>query len=182
MEVAHAALATAEPRIFWLDRPEAPAATPALGERIETDLAIVGGGFTGLWAALQAKQERPEREVVVLEAETVGFGASGRNGGFLDASLTHGLLNGLAHFPDEIETLVRLGRENYAGIRETLRAEGIDADWTDSGMLAVATEPYQLDDLREYRDAVARMGGDAELFDRDGVRAQLDSPSYLGGL
>src|SRR5438309_11162955 len=118
-EHARRALAEAAPRIFWLDRPDAPAPAAALSERVEADLAIVGGGFTGLWAALQAKQERPEREVVLLEAETVGFGASGRNGGFLDASLTHGLPNGIAHFPDEAETLVRLGRESYAAIEQT---------------------------------------------------------------
>ena len=81
----------ASPVPFWLDRPR-PAEAAPLDGAVEADLAIVGGGFTGLWAALQAKEERPDREVVLLEAETAGWGASGRNGGFVDASLTHGLL------------------------------------------------------------------------------------------
>ena len=98
----------ASPLPFWLDRPR-PAEAPPLEGAVEADLAIVGGGFTGLWAAVQAKQERPQREVVLLEAETAGWGASGRNGGFVDASLTHGLLNGAARFPRELDALEALG-------------------------------------------------------------------------
>ena len=79
------------------------------------DLCIVGGGFTGLWAALEAKARAPEREVVLLEGETIGFGASGRNGGFLSYSLTHGVANGAARFADELTVLERLGRENFDG-------------------------------------------------------------------
>src|SRR6202012_6238985 len=93
------------------------------------------GGFTGLWAALQAKADAPGREVVLLEAETIGFGASGRNGGFAIGSLTHGLENGLARFGDEIELLERLGRENMAGYVADLERLGIDCDLELSGEL-----------------------------------------------
>jgi flavin-dependent dehydrogenase len=88
----------ASPVPFWLDRPR-PAEAPPLDGATEADLAVVGGGFTGLWAAVLAKQQRPERDVLLLEAETAGAGASGRNGGFVDASLTHGLPNGAGRFP-----------------------------------------------------------------------------------
>src|SRR5689334_3638305 len=88
-----AAYRDAEPRPFWTQRVEP---LPALTATVEADLCVVGAGFTGLWAALYAKEHDPEREVVVLEAETAGFGASGRNGGFAVASLTHGTDNGLA--------------------------------------------------------------------------------------
>src|SRR5262249_14726121 len=70
-----AAFADAEPRPFWLE--PAREVSPALRESVDADLCIVGGGFTGLWAALQAKADDPAREVVLLEAETCGFGASG---------------------------------------------------------------------------------------------------------
>src|SRR3954463_4912576 len=100
-----AAYREAEPRPFWTQRTEPQ---PALTDRIDADLCIVGGGFTGLWAALYAKEHAPEREVVLLEAETAGFGASGRNGGFAVASLTHGIANGLARFPQEMPALERL--------------------------------------------------------------------------
>src|SRR3954451_13033717 len=92
------------------------APAPPLHGAVEADLCIVGGGFTGLWAALYAKALEPGRDVVVLEAETAGFGASGRNGGFCVASLTHGIANGLARFGAEMETLERLGLENFDGL------------------------------------------------------------------
>ena len=85
--------------------------------RPDCDLAIVGGGFTGLWAALLAA---PDEGVVLVEGDRCGWGASGRNGGFVEASLSHGLENGLSRWPDEIDTLVRLGRANFAAIRNTL--------------------------------------------------------------
>ena len=101
---------------FWLDRADRPAARPALQSDRTADLVIVGGGFTGLWAAVQALEDLPGREVVVLEGERIAFGATGRNGGFCDASLTHGLENGRARFPDEIERIEHEGRENLDAI------------------------------------------------------------------
>src|SRR4026209_7030 len=86
---------------FWLDDPARPAPEPELTEAISTDLLVIGAGFTGLWTALLAKEENPAREVVILEAGAVATGASGRNGGFMDASLTHGLQNGLRRWPRE---------------------------------------------------------------------------------
>ena len=73
-------------------------------------------GFTGLWTAIALTDTDPSLRVVVLEAETVGFGASGRNGGFCQASLTHGLANGIRHFPDELAILEREGLANLAGL------------------------------------------------------------------
>ena len=122
-----AAYADAEPRPFWLAELPAREPSPPLRGAAEADLCIVGGGFTGLWAALHAKADDPGRDVVLLEAETIGFGASGRNGGFAIGSLTHGLENGLARFGDEIELLERLGRENLAGLSPTSSATGSTA-------------------------------------------------------
>jgi glycine/D-amino acid oxidase-like deaminating enzyme len=100
---------------YWLREPAPPgSADPPLvaGERLEVDVAIVGGGFTGLWTAIALTDTDPSLRVAVLEAETIAFGASGRNGGFCEASLTHGLANGIRHFPDELERLERLlGRQ-----------------------------------------------------------------------
>jgi glycine/D-amino acid oxidase-like deaminating enzyme len=100
------AYADAEPRSFWLDGLAAREPDPPLEGSAETDLCIVGGGFTGLWAALLAKADDPGRDVLLLEAETIGHGASGRNGGFASSSLTHGIANGLVRskpvpFPPE---------------------------------------------------------------------------------
>src|SRR6201999_3625827 len=124
-----AAYAEAEVRPFWLDRLPAREPPQPLRGAFEADLCIVGGGFTGLWAALHAKADDPGREVVLLEAETIGFGASGRNGGFAIGSLTHGLENGVARFGKEIGLLERLGRENLAGYVADLERHGIDCDF-----------------------------------------------------
>jgi NADPH-dependent 2,4-dienoyl-CoA reductase/sulfur reductase-like enzyme len=100
-----AAYADAVPRPFWLDTLPERSPHPPLEEARDADLCIVGGGYTGLWAALYAKALDPAREVVLLEATRCGNGASGRNGGFVQSSLTHGTRNGVSRFPDEIERL-----------------------------------------------------------------------------
>jgi glycine/D-amino acid oxidase-like deaminating enzyme len=174
------ALADAQPKVYWSDRGDAPAPQPSLVGKREADLVIVGGGFTGLWAAVQAKEENPSREVVLLEAETIGFGASGRNGGFVDASLTHGLANGARHFPAEIARLQRLGLANLDGIANTLREHHIGADWDARGMLYVATRPHEIPVLREQAALLNKFGETATLLDADQARDQVNSPAYLG--
>ena len=79
---------------YWLDRPDRPGARAPLDAHAETDLCIVGGGYSGLWSAVLAKERDPSRDVVLLEGGRVGWAASGRNGGFCAASLTHGRANG----------------------------------------------------------------------------------------
>ena len=136
--------------------PPAPA-RPRLTGAVTADLAIVGAGYTGLWTALLAKRRDPGARVVVVEARTVGWAASGRNGGFCEASLTHGRDNGLTRWPDEIDQLDRLGMANLDGMGEDIAAHRIDADWERNGTLAVATEPHQLAWLDEWAtDAAAR--------------------------
>ena len=103
------ALAGAVPSSFWLDSPDRPDPEPPLTGSTSADLVVVGGGYTGLWTALLAKESDPARDVLLLEGRLSGWAASGRNGGFCAASLTHGLDNGLARFPDEMATLERLG-------------------------------------------------------------------------
>ncbi|MFS8479881.1 MAG: FAD-dependent oxidoreductase [Micromonosporaceae bacterium] len=177
-----AALAAATPRPYWLDRPDRPDPLPALVGSEAADLLVIGGGYSGLWAALLAKEEDPGRDVVLLEAGTCGWAASGRNGGFCEASLTHGLPNGVERFPDEIDELERLGRENLAAIAATVRRYGIDCDYEPTGALTVALEPYQVDELARVAAQARRFGHDVALLDREEVRAEVDSPTYLAGL
>ena len=96
------ALADAEPRVYWLDTPSRPPSRPALQAPARTDLAVVGGGYTGLWTALLAKERDPGRDVVLLEGDRIGWAASGRNGGFCAASLTHGEANGRGALPARV--------------------------------------------------------------------------------
>ena len=110
-----------------LDQPaRRPGPRAALTGRLSADLAVVGGGFSGLWTALLARERDPSAEIVLLEAATAGWAASGRNGGFCSASLTHGIGNGLSRFPAEMPLLEKLGAQNLAGIGETVADRGID--------------------------------------------------------
>src|SRR6201996_2912088 len=172
-----AAYAEAEVRPYWLAALPARDPSPSLRGEGEADLCIVGGGFTGLWAAVQAKADDPAREVVLLEAETIGFGASGRNGGFAIGSLTHGLENGLARFGDEIELLERLGRENMAGYVADLGRHAIDCDLELTGELTPSVAGYQDDWPAETAVLYGRVGYDVEVFgDAAAMRAEGDSP------
>ena len=119
---------------------------------------------------------------MLLEGDRCGGGASGRNGGFLEASLTHGLENGLSRFPGEIDRLLELGRENFAAIRETLQSRGIDAAWEEHGLMDVATRDHEVDWLRESGRTAREHGEEGLFVDREAVRAEIDSPTYLAGL
>jgi glycine/D-amino acid oxidase-like deaminating enzyme len=177
-----AAIADASPVSFWLDSPLAPSARPSLVGRRTADLAVVGGGYTGLWTALLAKTARPEWEVVLLEADRCGWAASGRNGGFCAASLTHGLTNGIERFPAEIATLEQLGRENLAGIETTIDTWGIDCGFERTGELSVATEPHQVDELREAQRQADALGVRLDYLDAAEMQADIHSPTFLAGL
>jgi glycine/D-amino acid oxidase-like deaminating enzyme len=177
-----AAYADAVPRSFWIDALEPRADHSPLDQVLEADLCIVGGGYTGLWAALHAKSLDSGREVVLLEATRCGAGASGRNGGFLESSLTHGASNGLARFPEEIEQLERLGGENFDALVRDAEELGIDAEIGVAGDLVVALEPRELADLPDEADLARRFGSDVQLLDRDQIRAEVNSPMFLGAI
>ena len=170
---------------YWLREPAPPGiADPPLGpgERLDVDVAIVGGGFTGLWTAIALTDTDPTLRVVVLEAATVAYGASGRNGGFCEASLTHGLANGLRHFPDELDILEREGVENLDGLIAFTREHGIDCDLEETGTLALADQPYQVDEFKAWADEAAAYGERVEFLDRDAARAEVHSPIWHAGL
>ncbi len=181
MTPSHPSLADARPTPYWLDRPEAPEPLPSLTAATTADLAVVGAGFTGLWTALLAKEDDADRDVLVIEAQEAGWAASGRNGGFCAASLTHGLENGESRFPDEISALERLGRDNLDGIEKAIARYGIDCDFERAGELAVATEPHQVEWLRESVAKAQSFGHEATFLDETAVRAEVNSPTYLAG-
>ena len=176
------ALADAERKPYWLDSPASPEPRSRLIGNTSADLVVVGGGFTGLWTALLAKERDPEQDVVLLEGRRIGWAASGRNGGFCMATLTHGLSNGLERWPDEIGRLERLGVANLDEIERTLERYGIDCSFERTGELNVATEPWQLDALNEHLDLISELGLDQVPLDGDQIRAEVNSPTYLGGI
>jgi glycine/D-amino acid oxidase-like deaminating enzyme len=173
--------ADAAPRPYWLDANPAPEPCAPVAGELGCDLAIVGGGFTGLWAALIAKEREPARDILLVEAEHVAFGATGRNGGFAEHSLTHGLSNGLARFSeDEMHELERVGAESFAELHASLARHRIDARYEANGVLWLATEPHQLDEIDDEVALIRRFGGDARALDAIAARAEIESPRVLG--
>jgi glycine/D-amino acid oxidase-like deaminating enzyme len=172
-----ATLRSARDSCFWIEDVAVTAPRPSYTGWQRCDLAVVGGGYAGLWTAVRAKQRDPGRRVVLVEANRLGWAASGRNGGFCADSLTHGEENGRARWPGEYDVLDRLGRENLDAIEETVSSYAMAVDFERTGELSVAVEPHQVPWLEE-----AAASGGGTFLDRDQVRAQVDSPTYLAGL
>ncbi len=176
------ALADASPNPFWLEHSSKPQAAPALEKSIDTELLVVGGGYTGLWTALLAAEQNPGRDVVLIEGGESASGASGRNGGFVASSLTHGFHNGLQRWPGELNQLIALGHKNLEGIEDTIRRYEIDCDYIRSGEMTVAVEPYQVEEMRGVVDEARAHGEMTEFWDKERVQADVHSPAYLGAL
>lgn len=179
------AIADADPYPYWYDDADEPDSNPTLVRAESCDLCIVGGGYTGLWTAIIAKEHDPSRDIVLIDAHEVGSAASGRNGGFMESSLTHGVSNGQARFPDEMALLEQLGLENLDAIESAIRRYGIDCDYERTGVIDVATQfhsPSYVDELREDYQQLRSLGHDVEWLDAAAMRGQVDSPTYRGGL
>jgi glycine/D-amino acid oxidase-like deaminating enzyme len=145
---------------LWMDQLDEPLlARPALEQDLDVDVAIIGAGYTGLWTAYYLKRHAPELNIAIIEAQTAGFGASGRNGGWLMGNLlgedrllaalspeqrraSYDLLHGI---PDEVAIV--------------LEREGIDCDYRKGGALYCAARyPEQEASLREYLAKLYRQG------------------------
>lgn len=170
------ALAGSELSVFWLDDVDRPK-HPRLESWVDADLVVVGGGYTGLWTAVLAKRRDPSRRVVLLEGQRIGWAASGRNGGFVDASLTHGAANGRSRWPRDYDRLVRLGEDNLAAFGIDLAELGVDAEFERVGSLDIALEQHQLDWLPQLAEEPGR-----RLLSQLEARARVDSPVLLGAV
>jgi putative aminophosphonate oxidoreductase len=172
------------PRSLWLQealREEDGGDAPELVEDVKADVCIVGGGYTGLWAALRVKELEPDASIVLLDSDICGGGPSGRNGGFA-----------LSWWP-KIETLQkRVGREEglrlvkasenaIAEIGAFCEREGIDAHFHQGGWLWTATSPAQVGSW-EGAVAVAEGYGEKpfELLSAEEVQARTGSPMHFG--
>lgn len=170
--VVDASLHQTRDAVFWTE--DAPGdRSPTLTGTVQADLAIVGGGYTGLWTALRALDRDPSLKVVIIEADTIGWAASGRNGGFVEASLTHGDENGKRRWPEELERLNELGLQNLDDIESTVSREKMKVDFRRSGSLSVAIEPHEL----EWIEGPSTP--DSVFLDEAAVRKEVNSPTYL---
>jgi gamma-glutamylputrescine oxidase len=156
-------------------------ARPALAGEAEADVCVVGGGFTGLSAAL-ALAERGYK-VVVVEAAKVGWGASGRNGGQVVNGLNAGLETiGRRYGAGTAEFVAGVVQEGGRIIRERVARYGIDCDLKD-GQLFAAFTTRQMRELEAKQALWRRHGHDNfELIDRAGMRRHVASEAYVGGM
>jgi glycine/D-amino acid oxidase-like deaminating enzyme len=136
---------------FWYASTATPTPRPPLPADRQADVCIVGAGFTGLWTAYYLKRARPELEVVVLEREFAGFGASGRNGGWLsDRFATPREQMAKTHSRDAVLALQRAMQQTVDEVIEVCGREGIEADIVKHGLLLVARGPAQEARLRHH--------------------------------
>lgn len=167
---------------YWLDTaPEGTDySTTALPDRV--DVAVVGGGFTGLSAALHLA--RAGASVALFEKDTLGFGASGRNGGMATTGLTISFLKAIHRYG--FPTASRLWLAFNAAIdtvEKLVAEEDIDCDFGRNGKLNLAAKPGHYDGLVKLHDTLAeRMGYETELVPRSRLRDEIGSGYYHGGL
>jgi len=167
---------------LWHDPDIMPEPLAPISSDEECELLIVGGGFTGLWAAMQLKERKPDADIILIEQTFIGDGASGRCGGFLSTTLAHGETNTEYRFPDEAELLEELGVQNMRELLETLERYNIDAHYEKTGEMYVALDPVAAEKIHEeYREAKAN-GEDVVWFDTETVREQVNSPMVVAGV
>ncbi len=173
-------------RSLWLDTLDEPIVPrPSLRSDLAVDVAIAGAGFIGLWTAYWLARADPQLRIAVIEAEVAGFGAAGRNAGFVSAGiagqeqayLTRGGLEG-------IRRAERVMIEGIDVIGEVVAREGIDCGWVKGGSLRVATSPAQLERVRAGVESRRRRGlgeEDVRLLDAGEIASRVRIAGALGG-
>jgi len=176
------ALQGAQLKPLWHDPDIMPEPEPPLRNDEQCELLIVGGGFTGLWAALQAKERKPDADIILIEQTFVGDGASGRNGGFLSSSIAHGETNTEARFPGEAAEIDALGTQNITELLETLERYGIDARYEETGSTSLALSPGIAAEMHQEFLARSAAGEGVTWYDEKTIKAQVNSPMVYAGL
>ncbi len=171
---------------FWYaDMGGLPAARAPLPGDTTADVCIIGAGYTGLWTAWYLKEARPDLDILIVEKSFAGFGASGRNGGWLTGGFAWSHEKYLAtSTPDAVRGLVRALTGTVDEVIRVAEAEGIDADIRRTDELVVATNPAQLARLSAEADHRRDWGEGDRIWMIPGqeARARVNIPGTLGGM
>ncbi|WP_030771120.1 NAD(P)/FAD-dependent oxidoreductase [Streptomyces sp. NRRL F-2664] len=171
---------------FWYATDPGPSDTPTpprtpLTASTTTDVVIVGGGYTGLWTAYYLKQAAPDLHVTVLEQKFCGYGASGRNGGWLYNGIAGRDRYAALHGRPAAVRLQRAMNDTVTEVVDVAAKEGIDADIHRGGVLEVARTPAQLGRLKAFHAAELAFGeSDRRLYDAAATRARIDIADAVG--
>jgi glycine/D-amino acid oxidase-like deaminating enzyme len=173
-------------RSLWLDTLATPIVPrPQLRGDIAADVVIVGAGFIGLWSAYCLARTEPTLAIVVLEAEISGFGAAGRNAGFVSAGIAGKAQAYIARGGREgVQRAERAMIEGIDEIGEVVAREGIDCGWTKAGSLRIATSQAQLERVHagfESRHERGLCDSDVQLLGADDVAARVRVSGVVGG-
>jgi len=168
--------------IFWRETETVEVGPPLRGE-VECDVCIVGGGYTGMWAAHFLKQAKPELEIHIVEAEYAGAGASGHNDGFVTPTIGHSLHTVVrrAGLEQAKEAFAAVGR-SILDLRRFCRRHGIEADFDPGGFFLVATNEGQRRRLEHDAELAARMGVSYEVLGPEPAQERIGSASIQAAL
>jgi glycine/D-amino acid oxidase-like deaminating enzyme len=164
-------------RSYWLGLDEYTPSAP-LAQDLRADVALVGGGFTSLWTAYLLLKENTDLQVALLEANAVGYGASGRNGGFA-ITLVHRTLSHLAAYVGDAEArkIYLASKQAVEEINKTVEAEAIQCDIQPNGLITLSNSPPQDRIIHDEMEAARRLGleSDFEFLDKDAAQERIHS-------
>lgn len=160
----------------WWQQIGQPKLREPLAGDLQLDVAIVGAGYTGLWTAYYLKQAQPDLRIAIIEQRHAGYGASGRNGGWLTNAITGGREQYVAtHGRDAAERQQRAMNETVDEVIRVASREGIEADIKKGGEFNVAYAPAQEQRIREFAEAEqAWKYTDLQLLEADEAMAQIN--------
>lgn len=166
---------------FWYADDGLPPVREPLPGDTTADVVIVGGGYTGLWTAYYLKKAAPFLRIVVLEQKFCGYGASGRNGGWLYNGIAGRDRYARLHGHEAAVRLQRAMNDTVDEVIAVAEAEGIDADLHKGGVLEVATTPAQLARLRSFHEAEVAFGEkDRELYGAEETASRIRVADAVG--
>jgi glycine/D-amino acid oxidase-like deaminating enzyme len=163
---------------FWLDEEYKPN-EPVTSNR-EVDVAIIGGGFTGLSAAYFLKKEDPTLKIALLEKEVIGYGASGRNGGFCMTLLAENAMD-LVEFAGGLEAARLAHKYQRAAVDHVdsmVKDYGLKCDYEKKGLMTMALNPAHIEKIKEYVETYNKLGSDAVFLDQDEVRRRFHTEAF----
>jgi len=168
------------PDSFWLAEEYTPN-SPLTGQ-VQADVAIIGGGITGLSSAYHLKRRYPEKHIVLIEGQAVGFGASGRNSGFISQEY-HGWYERFERQgAASVEPYTRYAERGYQLLVQTIKEQAIACDLQESGALLLAKNATEAHSLEKQAQAYHQLGRPVHLWEGAKLAARIKTPFYAAGL